>query len=319
MNQLNGQRNVCSYKQACIGCNLVDPSDRPDMCVKLECEFYTPCASCKKNKTIDGNKLCKICNNKAAAFESEIEQEAKDKKFVPSHTTPNTNRHHKESSEERLRTLVYSVTPPGTPPPELKDDERQYYIQRWTEYKGYYRNPAAHFICHTMILEEIHLSFISASAISSRGEKSFEYDRLKKQSIDTLAILKKQLPEKESEETSDYEQSMAVVYDRYIEELSKDRKLSKVHRILSDEAIALAPSLNIKLDPVELLKQCGYTLQTAEEVAAKYINMNDIEEFKDPNKVLEFFGFKLREKYAMPFDVSEEESGVDEFQVIDID
>lgn len=316
-------KNPCSYKQACLNCTMATLKDRPDVCVKLSCPDYEPCETCGKNKILE-NGICKSCRISVDSF---IEVKERDKKKFKVAHAQDIQEHLGEERISAADALArkLTITPPGTPPPELRSDEKEYYKVRWLEYKGYYRNPAANFICHAMILEEIHLSYLNILVVSSRNTQKFEYDRIKQASIDTLQKLQKQLPEREAEELSDDEKSLASIYDSYCKEMSDSRRMGSVHRLLSDEAIALAPNLTFKLDPVELLQRCGYSLVTAEEVAAKYIDVNQIDELKDPDKLLQFFGFKLREKYAMPYDVlesDEEDEGIlniDMVQVIDVD
>lgn len=296
--------NPCSFKTVCINCNKVRKEDRPSVCESLNCSDYNPCPDCGMNKTLhqstSGRMICKHC---LKTNPSEIRQELKKK--LASKVGSEA-----EVSTGNLTLRKIKITPPGTPPQGLDSSEVEYYNRRWEEYSGYYRNPAAYFICHMIIIEEINLTYLNAQRIISRGELNAEISRAYSASILHMKQLNDQLPEKEAEDVMDSEKSISVIYKRYME-IAGRKKINGVVRVFSSEAIALAPNLTFPVDPVELLKRCGYSITNPSElIAAIKLDHKKASE-KTPKEILEFFGFKLDEQYAMKFEKAKEVENIE--------
>jgi len=191
-----------------------------------------------------------------------------------------------------------TITSPGVPPPELSLEERDYYKQRWEDYKGHYRSPASFHVCHMIILEEICLNYLNKKMIETKGQLQFETYRERQQSAVMLKNWHELLPEKEAQDLMDDEKAINSMYQAYIEELGKTR-CRGISRILSPAAIALAPILPFPLDLNLLLKKLGYNTIEIEEAISKIEippeNMNALE-------MAEWFGFRPRQEYALPPD-----------------
>ena len=82
---------------------------------------------------------------------------------------------------------------------------------------------------------------------------------------------------------------MAMVYQAYCEEKELMSK-GGVSRVLSQEAIALAPVLPFDVDINELLTSLGYKL-------AKHVDCAKALKFNNASEALEFFEFDLDEDF----------------------
>jgi len=292
-------------------CIDVDLDDRPTMCKSLACEFYIPCSKCGVNA--DGidpdigwceNRHCKH----AKGVIETVEIEVSDGQVIRAYDVgPNVTEEVLSSVSTRKKRR--SITRPGVPPPELESHEIEYYLYRWEEYEGYYRDPVAYVTCHYLILEEIKLSYIMSDVLQKRGEALADKENEKSRVYDSIRKLKDQLPEKESERLSDDQLALGMIYDKYCEENEKNRS-ADVIRVLSPEAVALAPELPFKLDAERMLRLCGFSLVEAQDAAQRIFDANDIK--KSGLSVLEFLGYKLKEKYAMPFNADMYDINTDE-------
>jgi hypothetical protein len=276
---------ICTWKTECKDCKIVDRKDRPNVCRDIKCHHLTICTSCGLNKysedTSDPDKT--LCN------ECYANQNPTKKVRVTSQQQKTTS-----NAVDSMTVMI-----PGEAPPSLSEKEKDYYIKRWTEYDGYFRDPAAYAVVHHMILEELNLNYIQSKIISIRGGvTSDELTKQKENSIKSLESLKKQLPEKEAREDSDEEKALCNAYSKYLEEIGKSTKRG-FRRVLTEEAIALAPELYFKIDPRELLERCGFDVATLDEVLEKFYVPEEIGTTAE--EILEFLGFKLKEEYALPF------------------
>ena len=302
------QLNICGFKKVCIACTKVALDNRPSFCEALECEEYKPCPGCKMNRTLhehNNQTLCKQCHATSEKLANKLLKE-KTAAITAGQQTISTGTN-SEGTDAAFgipsptpKSRVVDMTPPGVPPPQLTDGERKYYEQRWLEFKGYYRNPAAYFVCHTMILEEIHLTYLNQKQIECRGEMQAAIANERSASLGMLSLLNKQLPEKESEDVADDEKSIGMIYQRYIE-LKGKRTLKGVSRVFTDEALALAPSMTFPIDPVDLLERCGYKIVDPKTILDHITFDDKIAGSKTQKEILEFFGFRLDEKFAMPY------------------
>lgn len=284
--------NPCRFKVACRKCLKVQIAERPNMCAALKCPDFKPCPDCGKNKSLyPETGKCYPCSgiSKADASNLQYHDIINRKNAVVSGTAPVAGRQ-----------INNRITPPGTPPPGLSEDHVAYYKSRWEDYKGYYRDPSAYFVCHLIILEEINISSLTESLLGTQNERRDTIARALHTSITTMKTLKDQLPDREAEEEMDENKTIAAMYEEYVKN-KKSRTINGVSRILSPEAIALAPELTFKIDPRQLLERCGFKEMDIEE--AMSLLEKTPEDIQDsPVRVLEFFGFRLKDEYAMEFD-----------------
>jgi len=290
------QTNPCIFKPACNSCIMTAAEDRPTMCVSLRCPEFTPCKKCGNNKRLDANKLCNDCV-KAAGKRPVLATDPTSGQVVEvqaSHAAAVA-----EGNGADIPTRRLAITPPGTPPGEYTDPEKEYYLGQWNEYINFYRDPTAKALIHNIIILEIELNFLTSWMISRRGTSpSKDLETQRNRVIHNLGELRNQLPQKEANEESDDERFFSMIYEKYCQE-KKLRQKGKVSRLLSMEAIALAPNLHFPVDPQKLLTNLGYNLVDAIE-ACDHIVLDDLPE--NPTKMLEFLGFFLNERYAMPLD-----------------
>lgn len=295
---------VCSWKSVCKTCVVALNQDRPFLCVDLACNHYTPCTRCQNNRLLEEG-ICNVCA-KELRTNSQV---TKDNKPI---VELNSQGHLVETTAELKQAVVMeelhpvqavtertlSLSRPGQPPPEYSEVEKEIYLAEWAEYQGYYRDPTCKFTLHSIVILQIELSWLLSEMVARRDspEKGLEQQRIRL--VRSLKELRDQLPTKEANEESDDEKFFSMVYQKYIEECG-ERRLGKVARFLSPEAIALAPVLHFPMNPQELLTNLGVRLVDAVE-ACDHILLDDLP--KDQNKTLEFFGFFLREKYAAPLD-----------------
>lgn len=288
---MNDDINPCIFKKVCKKCLKVQVDERPVMCEALKCEYYTPCSKCSKNRKLTEIGKCNVCSGISPQDSARLRNEA--------------IKERKESIElGRVPiagvTINTKITSPGTPPQGLNSGQVEYYKSRWNDYKGYYRDPSAYFVCHLIILEEINISSLTDKMLETALERRADIGRSVTASISTMKMLKDQLPDREAEEEMDENKTIAAIYDAWLQE-KKFRTKSGVSRILSPEAIALAPELTFKIDPHKLLERCGFK-EIQIENAIDLIEQipEDIQD--SPESILEFFGFKLRDEYALEYD-----------------
>lgn len=283
------------------------------MCISMECDKYTPCKKCKANRNLDDEELCANCTRKAGGTVSMTDAEGqvievperaiknfllKEELKQPAAATLNLPVIELEEAVVQIRKV--SISMPGTAPAEFSESEKEYYNSQWKEYEGYYRDPTAKVILHNIVILEIELNFTVSFIIQSRGSDVTALEQQRSRLIKNLEQLRNQLPEKEALDMSDDEKSIAMIYERYCE-VNKLRRVGKVSRVISPEAIALAPALTFPVKPQELLARLGYR-QVDIIQACESILPTDL--FSNPKQTLEFFGFFLEEKFALPLDTA---------------
>lgn len=309
----------CSFKKACNTCTMVASEDRPIMCLQLECEHFTPCKKCGANKPLDENFICQHCRR--GKNETVVERDANgDAIEMPKHPpemakkftveSPTVTPENDPENDGSVRSTRIEITLPGEAPPQYSPAEKDYYDAQWEQYSGFYRDPTAYAICHSIIILEIELNWLTSFLISHRGEAEKGLEQKRDKIIDNLSKLRASLPDKEANDLSDDEKSIAMIHDSYLKE-HRMRTKAKISRIFTPEAIALAPVLTHKVDPEKLLRKLGYNIVDIVEAVDLFIADNQLPD--SPRAMLEWFGFYLTEKYALPFsnDIMEEE---DEFQ-----
>jgi hypothetical protein len=291
--------NPCSFKKACHTCTIVGGPDRPSMCQQLECEHYTPCKKCGANRPLTGTHLCASCS--AADGSAVVRGDANEPdKVVPARRgRPITLKAEAEENDGSVQELGIEITLPGTPPSNYSDAEKAYYDSHWDQYKGYYRDPTAYAVLHNLIILEIELNWATGYLIQHRAQPDANIEKQRNTIIANMEMLRKQLPAREAQDLSDDEKSLAMIYDRYIEEKKKSC-VSGVSRILSPEAVALAPAMHFPVNAEKLLQRLGCKMVDVNSAVEKIIADHHIP--SSPESLLEFLGFFLKEKYALPFD-----------------
>lgn len=299
------RENPCMWKRICKTCKMALASDRPAVCLSMECDFYTPCKRCNNNRDLNDDSLCNVCvkdlrtatESKAAATpvlelnsQGEIHETTADlKDAVIYEDLP---------AEEAKTERRLSISRPGQPPSEYSEQEKEIYRGEWDQYQGYYRDPTSKFILHSIIILQIELNWVLNEMTIRRGQPDKNLEQQRMRLVRSLKELRDQLPTKEANEESDDEKFLSMIYESYAQEAG-ERRLGKVSRVLSPEAIALAPVLHFPLNPQTLLMNLGYRLVDASQ-ACSSILIDDLP--KDPRYALEFFGFFLQEKYALPLE-----------------
>ena len=291
-----GTPNICGYKQDCLKCKKVQDLDlRPDLCISIRCKEYDPCPICKQNRTLHettvGRKLCKVCiekdpASKAAALEA--------KKAALSSGNP--------PPPPGMPVRKIGMSLPGTPPSGMEPQETEYYNERWKNFAGYYRNPAAYFTCHTLILEEINLNYLNSQQIEFRGQLSSELKSARSNALHNLKTLMDSLPEKEAEDVADDEKALSMIYESYSRQVK--RRLTGVSRVFTTEALALDPALDFPTNPRALLERAGFTLINMDALIARITIDKKIHESMTPEDFLKALGFRIEEEYAQPFDAA---------------
>lgn len=303
-------RNPCTFKKQCKNCN-VDQEARPEFCVSLECEHYRPCPKCNQNKHLNDEGVCDHCSRKAkkvllrnSAGEEVLVAEGKVTNFnlpnprLSTGKAGHVNRAQEEADEIAADYLAeIKVTPPGVPPESFTESEKEYYMSQWEQYSGFYRDPTVYAVVHNLIIVEVELVYITALARSKRGTFIKEIETKQERLINNLAKLRGQLPEKDATDQDENEQALSNVYEEYIKHMGLIRS-GGITRVLTREAIVLADKLHFKMDAYELLARLGCNPVTAAEAVEKFIEQKHVPE--DPEKFLEFMGYSLHEKYAMP-------------------
>lgn len=302
--------NACTFKKVCKDCQITHLADRPKMCDDIRCDKYTPCTRCGNNKVLGEDGMCTSCTRTKGGTiqitdaEGSIveipEQVVKNFRLKDDLDKPALAPQISQTvqlEEAIIKARKISVSMPGTPPSEYSDQEKDYYLSQWGEYEGYYRDPTAKVILHNIIILEIELNFVVSFIIQSRGSDVTALEQQRTRLIKNLEGLRNQLPDKEALDMSDDEKSLAMILERYCE-VNKLRAVGKVSRVISPAALALAPALTFPINPAEILARLGYK-QVDIIQACESIMPTDL--LSDPKKTLEWFGFFLEEKYAMPF------------------
>lgn len=282
------EQNPCLYKKVCRNCRKAQMQERPLMCMQLACEEYTPCPGCNQNRTLHelpgkGISLCKNCigSSHPDALDQLLQRKAQEV----------------SSGNGRSATLELTMTAPGTPPPELNQQEKEYYEQRWAEYKGHYRSPASYYTCHLIVLEEIHNNHLTSKMLASLGEQQANLQHQRSRSVTMLRHLNDLLPEKEAQDVMDDEKALNTIYQSYLTEIGIRRKRG-ISRILSPQAVALAPTLHFPFPLERVLERLGYSLVSISQ-ALEAVEEIPVEKLGDPVAIAEWFGFRIRQEYAL--------------------
>lgn len=289
----------CTFKKACHVCTIVGSTDRPSMCQQLECEHYTPCRKCGANRPLTGSHHCATCEKADGSAVVRGDGQEQDR-IVPSRRgRPIPIKAAGDENDGSVQQLDIDITLPGTPPKNYSEAEKAYYNSHWDQYRGYYRDPTAYAVLHNLIILEIELNWATGYLIQHRAVPDANIEKQRNTIIANMEMLRKQLPAREAQDLSDDEKSLAMIYDRYIEE-KKKTCVSGVARILSPEAVALAPAMHFPINAERLLQRMGYRTVDINAAVDQIISERHIP--SSPEAFLEFLGFFLKEKYALPFD-----------------
>jgi len=298
--------NPCVFKRECRKCNLCNKDDRPTMCKMLECEHYTPCAKCGRNMQLDDSKKCRVCN-KTGYVESlasgnerisvnTVNAVSNNADALLSDIIDSTSRSgvdKRSATGDKRRTDDYrkiNITAPGIPPQEYNESERKYYMDQWSNYSNYYRDPTVYPLIHNLIILEVELNYITFTMIGTRGEYHDKLIRHRTDLIKNMTAIRDQLPSEESFELSEDEKALSIIYETYKNEVEK-RSKGKIKRLFDLPTIALAPNLHFKKDLSAILKKLGYKQIDIDEVVKR---MKDYPE--DPYELALFLGFPLDEE-----------------------
>ena len=223
---MSKNRGPCSYKQQCISCKLVPIESRPSLCESMQCEHFTPCVSCSDNKKLINN-TCSRCKRlhqqdrdrrdqlRVSDIEDEIPEDSLD--------TEVDSKYDSIPIPEYKGTLAL----PGTPPESFSPAEKDYYLMMWSKYDNYYRNPTAYPIAHAIIIQQMELNRLIQQIHEASGEYVASLEQKKNKTIESLKKLHDQMPDREAEEISDDEKSIAMIYDSYIEAKKKRHQQKK--------------------------------------------------------------------------------------------
>jgi len=280
-------QNPCTFKTVCKTCRFVkNVNDRPLLCKESSCPEYTPCSKCGKNVALYKDKKCAGCTKEDAAPTTEDLGVSSKETFSPG----------KQDVPASKNGRVFSVTVPGQAPPEYNEEEKSYYERQWLEYEGYYRDPSAYPVCHAIILGEIELNHVNSQLINIRYEEDQKIlesiDKRQERIINTIAKLRAALPAKEAIELSEDEKAISAIYERYAQEQLK-RRVGNVSRVLSPEAVALAPCLPFPVGLADILTRLGYKSVDIENAFRQVEQAQYLP--KDPKTLLEALGMILSE------------------------
>lgn len=288
-------RTLCSYKTCCKNCRLaVDNHDeRPSVCELNNCPEYRPCEVCKKNKPLTKDSDKSLCVNCYIDL-----TRGTDRDFTQEDSFTGIDIPHPEGDAGRTATCS-----PGTPPAAFNNSEKQEYIRQWKEHDGFYKDPYALPMIHNMIIMQIQLHSVTEKIIVHQHEPDMLAILMNQQEmlIKNISAIQAKLPSKEAEDLSDMEASMAMVYQDYCEEHGK-RYNGGVARMLTDEALALAPVLPFKVDLPRLMGNLGLNFVSHEQAS-------EMLKFDDIKSALEFFGFEGDEDITAPSPTDEELNG----------
>lgn len=314
LESLDPHTNPCQFKRCCKSCMMVDMDNRPSLCLQLECNDYKPCKKCGMNRELDARGLCLARCSKVKSEETLIRNAAGEAELIrdpmPTNFRLQTVGIPNEVSSGNFEdpgprpvpgstNVKIGITLPGTPPEYFTPVEAESYRKQWDSYSGFYRDPTAYAVVHNVIIMEIELNFINAWIGMNRANPQVATKDMEDRHyrlIQSLEKLRNQLPKKDAEELSDDEKSLGMIYERYCKEKNL-RSVAGISRILTQDAVALAPLLDFKMDPTELFKTMGYRVVDIEEAMKKFHTSKDI-----PNNVeamAEFLGFFLKEEYAI--------------------
>lgn len=326
--------NPCVFKRVCSECTKVSLENRPMMCQAIGCSDYVLCPECGLNKTLHpymDKKICKKCiqakpevrNASNSIVKEKVREQLKE--ISQNNYTKNFAKQVSSGkSEEELQaeqvakilgqatgaTAKTSMQIPGIAPEGLPDDEKEYYTKRYQEYKEYYRNPSSFFLCHQIILVEMFINNINTRLIQARGEANFSLLQEQAQASKILSEYKKMLPDAESEQVSDHERAMGMIYESYCKEINA-RKVNGISRVLTSGAIALNPVLKFPMNLPATLKNMGFELKDVEEVEKEIAGYEELPKMTK-EQVAEFFGFRITKQYAIDEEDSETDSIMDE-------
>ncbi len=293
-------KTACTKKVCCLNCAFTQPKDRPNLCIDMKCPDFTPCKECGSNTILNPNSmLCEGC-----AFEKQKkDNKAQDKLTPPRKPEPppvETFTLEPDIAEDlpALRDIT-DIGIPGNAPKAYGERERDYYDQTWLKYQGYYRDPSVYAVVHQLIIVEVELNVLTNHLITSRLKDSKEHQRRHSELVKILGELRAMLPEKQADEETEQDKVFSRVYEKYLLEKSGISS-GKLVRVFTQEALALAPILHFKIDVKMIMTNLGFTQVAIDEALTKFYDPNQIPSTAE--RFMEFLGFYLKEKYALPFD-----------------
>lgn len=312
--ELDKDRNPCTYKGVCIKCKAVAPEDRPTRCLQIACKQYTPCNKCSRNMDLkDG--FCRWCSPDASktVITTPDGSKASIPNLPPTHPLLQSKSAVPVQGNASVGT-IRKITFPGTAPELYSQDEKDYYNEQWISYKGFYRDPSVYGVAHQIILLEIELNHVSNEMMLMRGEVSKDLENKQQRLIENMKSLRNMLPAKDALDASRDEMMINKIYDNYIAEI-QNKKVGGVSRFITTDAIALAPYVEYPMDPMELAQKLGYRLVDLTTAIDQIVQAKDIP--SEPLKLLEFFGFFLKQTYALQDSIPQGDEPLDTEEDVD--
>ena len=295
----------CAFKTVCATCKITSKSDRPRLCISIECEHFTPCKKCGANNRLNEAYLCTDCIKGVSKIPALQVSSTGSVREIPKMKTGEPVVFRPETMDvddtplPPLAASISEVSYPGTPPSSYDSSQTEYYLAQWEQYHGFFRDPSVYAIIHAIIMIEIELNIVINYLIQSRLNVNKELEKQRDSLIENLKTLRGLLPEKDANEDNDADRAFSRVYEDYVAKMA-DRRIGKIYRIFSNEAIALAPELHFPVNMNQLLSDLGYSTETIEQAMAHFIEEKKLP--ADPKRFLEFLGYFLEEKYALPVD-----------------
>lgn len=298
--ELDKDRNPCTYKKVCLNCKLTRPEHRPKRCVEIQCEDLTQCKQCSRNINLNAAGYCQYCDPSSKKIA--VRNASGGVEVIP-HEPPNhpalqgsTAYKTVDAETGKASSNEVPISFPGTPPPSYSEDEKAYYNINWKSYSGHYRDPSVYSVVHNIILLEVELNWLSQWMLANRHEADKDMENKMNRLIENIKALRSMLPKKDAMEQTEDEMTIAMIHQRYAEE-TKDRRVGGIARFVSQDAIALAPYLEFPIDIVDIGVRLGYRMVDMVDALNKFYESKEVP--SDPQKLLEFLGFYLRQNYAL--------------------
>lgn len=334
----NDELNICSYKTVCRKCTMVGNDDRPEMCVELQCDKFTPCKKCGKNLTVNRDSLCRACVtgeklgenvkiinddgtvdivpnflvDELVSGKEEQEEDAgsKDKELVIpdylkgeidkiiSSERDNEEDIKKEQNKSKMKKRLVASIP-GKPPEFYNESSKKFYQNQWELYKDYWgSDPTTYVSIHSLILIEHDLIILGHQIAIASESQKPALEKHRQVLLGNVSKILKEMPESSIRRETEETKTLASIYNSYVNELNL-KSIGDLRRIFTPEAIVLSAILPYKIDLNTLLDQLNI----------KHVNINDTEKSnikdiacnvkgKNLADIVSFIGFPINEDKA---------------------
>lgn len=303
--------NPCTYKTVCKKCKMVEPKERPKLCVDLSCEHYEPCPKCGNNAPIvEALKMCTLCvrGQGKKPVESEIDlsmddelnlvETSQEEEFdLGASVDKELKSQIEKLSDEptpKKKSKKISLSYPGKPPENYDEDGIEYYNRQWKIYLDYWGDDPTHYtFIHSLILAEYELLKVGHKVSISGKEDKNQLEEYRRKILQNIKSLKENLPEDSALDRNQEIKSLGEIHRKYAEEVGA-RKIGDLRRMFTPEAVVLNAVLPMGVDLNELIKMSGATVQ--EELDLKNIAIET--EGKSIIEIAHLIGFPLNEEFA---------------------